>query len=296
MILVTLGTQDKDFSRLLKAVEKAVKNGSIKEKVIVQAGFTQYSSDVLEILDFVSPEELEKLVMKASLVITHGGVGSIMMALQHKKKIIAAARLKKYKEHTNDHQMQIIKEFVRDGYLLELRDFNQLDKILQKSRSFKPKTYCSNQSQMINLVDDTIQKWEKDGVLAKGRNFRELFLYLIFGGLTTVINIFVYFVLARVFAINYQVSTVIAWILSVLFAYGTNKLFVFESKNESKREDFRELISFFAFRILSLGIDMGSMYLFVQVLSIDDLISKIIANVIVVIVNYLFSKLFIFKK
>lgn len=296
MILVTLGTQDKDFSRLLKVVEKAVKNGNIKEKVIVQAGFTKYSSDVLEIFDFVSSEKLEELMEEASLIITHGGVGSIMTALKYKKKIIAAARLKKYREHTNDHQVQIIKEFASDGYLLELRDFNQLDKLLQKARSFKPRNYRSNQTQMVNLVDGKIREWEKEGVLAKGKKFRELFLYLIFGGLTTIINILVYFVLARAFAINYQVSTVIAWVLSVLFAYGTNKMFVFESKNESRREDLRELISFFTFRILSLGIDMGSMYLMVQVLSIDDLIAKIVANVIVVIVNYLFSKLFIFKK
>ena len=296
MVLVTLGTQDKDFSRLLRAIEKAVKDGTIKEKVIVQAGFTKYSSKVLEIFDFVSPEELENLVKEASLVITHGGVGSIMTALQHEKKIIAVARLKKYKEHTNDHQVQIIKEFAHDGYLLELRDFNQLDKIIQKANSFKPKAYRSNQMKMVSLVDCKIQEWNKTGVLAKGKKFRELFLYLIFGGLTTIINILVYFVLARVFAINYQVSTIIAWILSVLFAYGTNKLFVFESKNESRKDDFREVISFFAFRILSLGMDMGSMYLMVQVLSIDDLIAKIVTNIIVVIVNYLFSKLFIFKK
>lgn len=296
MILVTLGTQDKDFSRLIRAVEKEVKNGNIVEKVIVQAGHTKYQSDVLEIIDFISPSELEKLVKKADIIITHGGVGSITTALKYKKKVIAAARLKKYREHTNDHQLQIIKEFAKEGFLLELRDFSHLSKLLKKVNSFKPKIYQPHQSKMVDLVDGKVKEWEKSGLLAKGRKFRELFLYLIFGGLTTVINILVYFLLARLFLINYQVSTVIAWVLSVLFAFVTNKIFVFESKNESRKDDFREILSFFTFRILSLGIDMGSMYVMVQVLFLDDLIAKIIANIIVVIVNYLFSKLFIFKK
>lgn len=296
MILVTLGTQDKDFSRLLQAVEKEVLNGNIKDNVIVQAGHTKYSSNVLEILDFVSPLELENLVKKASLVITHGGVGSITTALKYHKKVIATARLKKYKEHTNDHQVQIIKEFAKEGYLLELRDFNQLSKLLKRARTFQPKSYPTSQSRMTEIIDEKVKEWEHTGQLAKGKHFRELFLYLIFGGLTTIINIFVYFLLARILTINYQVSTVISWIISVLFAYSTNKLFVFESKNESRKEDVREILSFFLFRILSLGIDMGSMFLMVQILSLDDLVAKVIANVIVVIVNYLFSKLFIFKK
>lgn len=296
MILVTLGTQDKDFSRLLKVVEKAVRDGLIDEKVIVQAGHTKYQSDVLEVVDLISPSELEALIKDASLVITHGGVGSIITALKYQKKIIAAARLKKYREHTNDHQEQIIKKFAAEGYLLELRDFNSFSKVLKKATSFKVKPYNFKESHMEELIDAKVEEWESTGVLMKGKKFRELFLYLIFGALTTVINILVYFLLARLLTINYQVSTVIAWLLSVLFAYGTNKLFVFESKNQSRREDFREIISFFAFRILSLGIDMGSMYVMVQLFRIDDLIAKIVANIIVVIANYVFSKLFIFKK
>ena len=89
MILVTLGTQDKDFSRLLKAVDKQIENGTIKEKVIVQAGSTEYKSKNMKIFDLISGDEFEKLLSKASLVITHGGVGTILTALKNNKKVLA---------------------------------------------------------------------------------------------------------------------------------------------------------------------------------------------------------------
>ena len=228
MILVTLGTQDKDFSRLLKAVETEIKKGNIQDEVIVQAGYTKYSSDVMDVFDFISSSELEELVKKADVVITHGGVGSIITALKYQKKIIAAARLKKFKEHTNDHQIQIIKKFVDDGYLLELRDFNSLGKMMKKVEKFHPNVYHQEEKKMVSLVDDTICNWKKSGSLAKGKKFREVFLYLIFGALTTIINIVVYFVLARLCKIDYQVSNIIAWTLSVLFAYiKRNDFFLF---------------------------------------------------------------------
>ena len=108
MILVTLGTQDKSFERLLKAVDKEIEKGNIKDKVLVQAGYTKYKSKNMEIFKSVSNDRLEELMDEASLIITHGGVGSILTALKHHKKVIATPRLSKYNEHTNDHQKQII--------------------------------------------------------------------------------------------------------------------------------------------------------------------------------------------
>ena len=137
MILVTLGTQDKEFRRLLEAIEREVINGTIKDKVIVQAGHTKYTSDRMEIIDYVSSDEFDKLMDKADLVITHGGAGSILGAIKRGKVVIAAARLSKYKEHNNDHQKQIIDEFTKQGYILELRDFNKLGKMIEKAKSFK---------------------------------------------------------------------------------------------------------------------------------------------------------------
>lgn len=156
MIFVTLGTQDKNFDRLLMAIDKEIKKGNIKEKVIVQAGTTSFKSDDMEIFDLISKDEFEKLMSKCDLLITHGGVGSILTGLSHNKKVIAAARLSKYKEHVNDHQVQIVGDFAKKGYILELRDFTKLGSLLKKAKTFKPKKYISNTNNMINLLEDFI--------------------------------------------------------------------------------------------------------------------------------------------
>ena len=169
MILVTLGTQDKSFKRLLKAIDKEIEEGHIKEKVIVQSGYTNYKSKNMEIFDLVSPEELEKLIEKSSLVITHGGVGSILGALNHEKNVIAAPRLKKYKEHTNDHQKEIVEQFEKEGYLLYLKDFNKLGDMIKQVKKFTPKKYKSNNKRFIKLLDNYINTskrsfWNKYGL------------------------------------------------------------------------------------------------------------------------------------
>lgn len=157
MILVTLGTQDKSFHRLLEAIEKQIKLGNIQEEVIVQAGNTEFHSQKMKILDFIPYEEFDDLIEKCDLLITHGGVGSIITGLKHQKKVIAAPRLKKYKEHGNDHQLQIINSFDKKGYILPLTDFDFLDKVLEKAKQFKPKKYKSNTKKMMDLISDFIE-------------------------------------------------------------------------------------------------------------------------------------------
>ncbi len=158
MILVLLGTNDKKFNRLLEAIDKQINNGNIKEKVIVQAGCTKYESDNMEIFDLIEKEKLDELVEKSDIIITHGGVGSIIQGLDHKKVVIAAARLKKYEEVSNDHQIQIIKEFAKRGYILELSDFDKLGEVLKKAKTFKPKSYKSNTKKFIKKIDDYIDE------------------------------------------------------------------------------------------------------------------------------------------
>ena len=288
MILVILGTQDKEFPRLLEAVDREIENGNIKEKVVVQAGQTKYKSKNMEILDLVSAPEFDKLIDKADIIITHGGVGSILNAIKKGKKIIAAARLAEYKEHHNDHQKQIIKEFEEQGYLLELKDFNELGKLIVKAKKFKPKKFVSNTKNMVKLIEDYIEESNNTSWFNKGY---EVLSYLFFGGLTTLVNILTFWLL-RVLKMEVYTSNVIAWVVSVLFAFITNKLFVFESKGNT----LKQCISFFGFRLLSLVFDMGIMYLFINILNMNDLLSKVITNVFIVIINYVFSKIFVFKK
>lgn len=124
---------------------------------------------------------------------------------------------------------------------------------------------------------------------------KETISYLIFGVLTTIIN-YAVFEICRFAGIHYLIGTVIAWALAVMFAYITNKLFVFESKSWKKEVVVKELTSFVACRIASGLFDLGFMALAVELLSMNESIAKLAANVFVVAANYVFSKLFIFKK
>ncbi len=158
MILVTLGTQDKSFARLLTAIQKQIDLGNIKERVVVQAGCTKFNSNDMEIFDLIPMEDFDKLISECDLLITHGGVGSIISGLNKNKKVIAAARLAKYKEHVNDHQLQIIDNFSRNGYILKLEDFDKLNEVIKSATTFKPNKYDSNaesfRSKIIELIDN----------------------------------------------------------------------------------------------------------------------------------------------
>lgn len=156
LIFVTLGTQDKSFKRLLEAIQRQIDLGNIKEEVIVQAGFTRFESKDMKIFDLVSRDEFDQYMGECDLLITHGGVGSITGGLTHGKKVIAAARLKKYKEHTNDHQIQIIDVFSKKGYILSLDDFDELDVVLENVKKFKPKKFISNTNKFRDKLKDYI--------------------------------------------------------------------------------------------------------------------------------------------
>ena len=121
---------------------------------------------------------------------------------------------------------------------------------------------------------------------------KELVLYVVFGALTTLVNFVVYFLFARLFGVHYIISNILAWFFSVLFAYVTNRIWVFESKNTNI---LKEISLFFSGRIFSGVVDTGLMYLFIDILTLNDFISKIIIQVIVVVLNYVFSKLLVFK-
>lgn len=155
MIFVSLGTNDKDFSRLLIEIDRLIDNGVIKDKVIVQSGFTKYSSSNMEIIDLMSMEEFSNNIKKCDLLITHGGVGTILDGIKCGKKIIAFPRLNKYHEHVNDHQVQIIDEFYKNGYILT-GDISSLDKILDQVSLFKTKSYKSNNKKFNKMICDFI--------------------------------------------------------------------------------------------------------------------------------------------
>ena len=156
MIFVILGTQDKKFPRLLHAVEELILDGTIKKKVVVQAGTTPYSSKVMEIHSTMSPNQFLKYVEQSDYIITHGGVGTILDALKKKKKVIAVPRLKAYKEHENDHQLQIIEKFSSEHYILGCHTVEELKDAVMQIEAFEPEPCLVNNEQMISLISSYI--------------------------------------------------------------------------------------------------------------------------------------------
>ena len=189
MILVTLGTQDKSFKRLLDAIQKEIDKGNIKDKVVVQAGCTEYESKDMEIFDLIDRDKFTELIKECDLLITHGGVGSILTGLKNNKKVIAAPRLSKYKEHTNDHQLQIIEKFDNSGFILPLYDFDKLDKVLKDAKNFKPKKYKSNTDNMIKLIENYIDDNTKEN---KPNIFKRIIKYLSIIAILSIISLFSY--------------------------------------------------------------------------------------------------------
>ncbi len=157
MILVLLGTQDNSFHRLLEKIQELIDKKVIKEKVIVQAGRTKFESKDMEIFSLVPQDKLKELMEEADLVITHGGVGSIVMALKMEKKTIAVPRLSEFGEHVNDHQIQIVDSFNKQGFLIGVTELNNLEEAIEKAKKFEPKKFVSQTENMINLIEDFIE-------------------------------------------------------------------------------------------------------------------------------------------
>ncbi len=129
--------------------------------------------------------------------------------------------------------------------------------------------------------------------------YREIINYLIFGVLTTVVSIVSYMLFANLLFsektdITVQISNILSWIFAVIFAYLTNRKYVFNSKSEGK-EKYKEVFNFFLARFFSLIIDMALMFVLFSLMHIDDTISKIIVQFVIVIINYVFSKFLVFK-
>lgn len=157
MIFVTLGTQDKPFERLLASIEEQIEKGNIIEEVVVQAGYTKFSTEKMQVFDLVDREEFVRLVNECNILITHGGVGSILTGLKNNKKVIACPRLYKYGEHMNDHQMQIVSVFAKEGYLLEYQENDDLGEVLKRVADFSPKKFASNTEKFVNMIEQFIE-------------------------------------------------------------------------------------------------------------------------------------------
>lgn len=161
MILVLLGTQNNSFHRLLEEVEKNVENENIKEEVIIQAGYTKFEPQTkkqdIKVFNTIPKKELDDIIDKSNIVISHGGVGSMITANQKGKKVIAVPRYQKYHEHVNDHQVETIEIFAKRGYVIPIKDVSQLELALKQVETFEPVIYKKDKdSNIIGIIEKFI--------------------------------------------------------------------------------------------------------------------------------------------
>lgn len=121
---------------------------------------------------------------------------------------------------------------------------------------------------------------------------KEVFAYLVFGVLTTIINIISFYIFNNLLNIDYLIANIISWLLSIIFAYITNKNYVFKNHKEN---NFKTFILFISSRLTTLLLDMAFMILLIEKIQISEINSKIIVQILVVVINYLLSKLIVFK-
>lgn len=152
MIFVVLGTWGMPFPRALIKIEELVKNSFVKEDVVVQAGNTDYTSKYFQIHKFFDKETFDKYYLEANFIISQAGVGSIMNGLKFNKKVIAIARLERYKEHIDDHQLEILSTFSSKGYILSWNENDFLLDVISRLKEFNPQQYPFQQGKISETI------------------------------------------------------------------------------------------------------------------------------------------------
>ena len=144
MILVTVGSQKFPFDRLLKKVDELVQGGVIRAEVAAQTGAGSYRPRHFPGQPFYDREAFGALMDRCSIVITHGGAGTIISALRRQKKVIAVPRLARYGEHVDDHQLQLMEALGAQGLLCPCPEVDRLGQALEEVRGRAYAGFCSN--------------------------------------------------------------------------------------------------------------------------------------------------------
>lgn len=156
MIFLTLGSQKFQFNRILEAIDRLILEKKIKDKIFAQIGYSDYQPKNFEFKRFLDHDEFIKIIGVSDIVITHGGSGAIIGAIKSGKKVIAVPRLKKYGEHVDDHQLQIIRQFANLNLICECIDCDKLDEALDITKKSNYKSYKSNTDAIIKSISEFI--------------------------------------------------------------------------------------------------------------------------------------------
>ena len=158
MIFITLGSQKFQFNRLLKAVDEQVANGKINDEIFAQIGASEYRPKNFKFKDFLNRDEFNNWQSKCDIVIAHGGTGAIIGAVKKGKKVIAVPRLKKYGEHVDDHQLQLVGQFRELNLLCECCDCDVLWEAVEKVKRTEYESYRSNTDKIIESIEEFLVK------------------------------------------------------------------------------------------------------------------------------------------
>ncbi len=157
MIFITLGSQMFQFNRLLKAIDQQIGEGKITDEIFAQTGYSDYTPVNYKYKHFLDRPEFEKMLEKADIIITHGGTGAIVGALKKNKKVIAVARLAKYDEHVDDHQLQLIKQFMNSDLICGCKNCDELYKVIETAKNTEFTRYVSNTERIIRDIDSFVE-------------------------------------------------------------------------------------------------------------------------------------------
>lgn len=128
------------------------------------------------------------------------------------------------------------------------------------------------------------------------KKHKEPLLYIFFGALTTLVNIVVFILFTKAIILDELVANIIAWFVAVLFAYITNRIWVFNSNCENTLKLIKEMLSFYFGRVFTLLVEEFILWLFIKKLLFSEIAVKIVAQVLIIVLNYIISKLFVFAK
>lgn len=152
MIFIVLGTQKFQCNRLLMEMDRLIEQKLIHEEVFAQRGYSDYLPKYYDCVDFLKKEEFEEKMEQCSLLIAHSGVGTILSAINHEKPVIVFPRLKKYKEHVDDHQLEIAKAFEKKQLVLMHREELDLSELIVQSKNFQFSSYISQRENVIETI------------------------------------------------------------------------------------------------------------------------------------------------
>ena len=157
MVFVTVGSQKFPFDRLLRAVDECVADGSIEEEVFAQTGACGYVPKNYVHKPFLDREEYANRMDAADIVVTHGGTGAIVGALKKGKRVVAMARLARYGEHVDDHQVQLLEEFEQVGLILTCEDAPTLAEAYREAKRRDPVVYRSSNAEFVDDLDQYLR-------------------------------------------------------------------------------------------------------------------------------------------